>query len=222
MQPTAHGLLLQQLAGAHLQLREQENLTNQALSDKQTLQDKVSYLQRELEIRDRDLAAARDNADRDIKPFSEVLHESSDRSKHHERTFLLDRSESVASAGVCSRRPYICLIIDGDANHFLPELLQAGGRGGEMAAERIRREVSKFVAGRRHIPQSYVLKVQVFMNRRGFLSTVSQCDRIPRDLIDSCLDRFFQSQPSWDLVDTGGLKESADTKIKGTTTFQKT
>lgn len=219
LQPTAHDLLLQQLTGAHLQLRQQENLTNQALSEKRILQEKVNLLKLELEIRDRDLAASRENLDESRKTVFEAPHESGDRSKHHERRFLQDKSESEGPARLTSCRPYVCLLIDGDANHFLPELMRAGGRGGEVAAERLRQEVSKFIAERRYIPRSCLLKLQVFMNRTGYLNTVNQCDKIPKDVIDSCLDRFFQSQPLWDLVDTGGLKESADTKIKGTITL---
>jgi hypothetical protein len=55
------------------------------------------------------------------------------------------------------------------------------------------------------------------MNRTGFVETVSRHDQTPKCVIDCCLDRFFQSQPTWDLVDTGAPRESADTKIKGLT-----
>jgi hypothetical protein len=126
-------------------------------------------------------------------------------------------TSSVSSSRLAlhSRRPYVCVIIDGDANHFHPALLKAGGRGGEAAAERLKQEVFKFIAERGNIPFSCVVKVQIFMNRAGFVETVSRHDQMPKCVIDCCLDRFFQSQPTWDLVDTGVLRESADTKIKG-------
>jgi hypothetical protein len=105
--------------------------------------------------------------------------------------------------------------VDGDANLFLPELLRAGARGGEAAAERLKQEVFKFVMARRKIPQSCKIKLQIFMNRTGLVETLSTFDRTAKDDINACLDRFFQSQPTWDLIDTGPLRESADTKIKG-------
>jgi hypothetical protein len=218
LQPPAYELLHQQLAGAHLQLKEQETLTIQALSKKRILQGKLNFLAHELENRDR-IAAARERPDRDLKSISETLDKRGDMSKFHGRRPLQAERESISPLGLRSRRPYVCLIIDGDANHFLPALLQAGGCGGEVAAERVKREGSQFVAERNYIPQSCILKVQVFMSRAGFVDFVSRCDRIPKDLINACLNRFFQSQPYWDLVDTGGLKESADTKIKGRNTL---
>ena len=115
----------------------------------------------------------------------------------------------------------MCLIIDGDANHFLPMLLKAGAAGGNEAAQRLKREISNFIAARRHIPQSCVVKVQIFMNRTGFVDTVHRIDHTAKHLINSCLDHFFQTQPTWDLVDTGALRESADTKIKGMIALQR-
>jgi len=107
--------------------------------------------------------------------------------------------------------------VDGDANLFLPELLRAGARGGEAAAERLKQEIFKFLLARRQIPQSCKIKLQIFMNRTGLVETLSTFDHTAKQDINACLDRFFQSQPTWDLIDTGPLRESADTKIKGTT-----
>ena len=193
-------------------------MTIQALSEKRSLQDEIKFLNHELEKRHQALTAAHERPNNDLKVVSGALDGRDGRAKNHGRRFPWDNSESAGPYGLRSRRPYVCLIIDGDANQFLPELFHAGARGGEVAAERVKREVSSFVAERRCIPQSCALKVQVFMNRVGFVDVVSRRDRIPKDLVNACLNRFFQSQPSWDLVDTGGLKESADTKIRGTNT----
>lgn len=188
----------------------------------------------ELELADREgsLAAAERFGPIELKKISDLLYETQRELQEAKvaieklqrdaenridaPTLHQTRSHSVAPSAFRSRRPYVCLIIDGDANHFLPALLKAGGRGGEAAAERLKKEVSKFIAERRCIPQSCMVKVQIFMNRAGFVQTVHRHDQTPKNIINSCLDRFFQSQPTWDLVDTGSLRESADTKIKGT------
>lgn len=237
LKSTADKLLLQQFTDAHLQLKEHEKITSRALSDRQILEDKVKSLELDLANRHRSLAVSERKRDFEIKEISSALDET--RMRLEDAKFVIDkllqervtrldapptslqtRSRSVPRSSLCSRRPYVCVIIDGDANHFLPALLKAGGRGGEAAAERLKQEVSKFIAERRYIPQSCVIKVQIFMNRSGFVDTVNRHDKTPKNVIDSCLDRFFQSQPTWDLVDTGGLRESADTKIKGTAALQ--
>ena len=190
------------------------------MSEKRSLQDKVDLLELELKKKDQSLAAANESSDRDTRALPIAPDAIADSTEGRGLESFQGRSVSASPVALSSRRPYVYLIIDGDANHFLPELLQAGGRGGEIAAERLKQEVSKFVAVRRYIPQSYTLKVQIFMNRQGFVDTMNQYDKIPKDHINACLNRFYQSQPTWDLVDTGGLRESADTKLKGTTIIQ--
>lgn len=231
MQSAAHDLLVQQLGEAHLQLRAQEASASQILTDKRSLEDEIKSLKAQLEEKGHDLVAAKAAKERDIEAVLSTLDET--RSRVGEAEVVIDRllqeraarcnrraethihGGSAIEIALCSRRPYVVVIIDGDANHFLAMLLKGGARGGELAAERFKQQVGKFVAERSHIPKSFVLKVQVFMNRKGFVDTVHRYDHIPRETINQCLDRFFQSQPTWDLVDTGGLRESADTKIKG-------
>lgn len=231
LKSTADNLLLRQLTEAHLQLREQERTTNQALVDKQNLEDRVTKLELNFGHKDRGLVTAERVRDMEVPGISDVL----EKTRHglEEANIVIDkllqekaprmegrilsqaRLASAVRSATCSRRPYVCVIIDGDANHFLPELLRAGGHGGEAAAERLKHEVFQFITERTYIPRSCTIKVQVFMNRSGFVNTVYSLDHTPKELINSCLDRFFQSQPMWDLVDTGGRQESADTKIKG-------
>lgn len=227
---SAGELLLQQLTTVHTQLRAQEKLTNEVLAEKRILEEKVKRLELQLEAKARDLTGAGTAQDRNVS--AEALEETRiggkeadavDEKVLQERATIScarkgsqGRTDSATTRTTLrSRRPYVCVIIDGDANHFLPALLQAGARGGEVAAERVKQEVSQLIAERPHIPDTYALKVQVFMNRQGYVDTIIRYDKTPKDLIDSCLDRFVQSQPTWDLVDTGGLRESADTKVKG-------
>lgn len=232
LKSTAGNLLLNHLAEAHFQLREQEKITSRAVADTEVLQAKVKSLDLELANRSRSLVLTKGARDMEVKENPSLLNETLmrleeanaiiDKLLQERSTRLVTpnlprfRSEPVPRSALRSHRPYVCLIIDGDANHFLPALYQAGGRGGEAAAERLKQAICGYIAERRDIPQYCLIKVQIFLNRSGFVETVSQHDRTPRHLINACLDRFFQSQPTWDLVDTGPLRESADTKIKGT------
>ncbi len=196
----------------------------------------MAKLELDFKHKDRGLVTAGRVRDMEIQEISDVLQETRCRLQEaktvinnllQEKALAKEgiilsqaRSASVVRSATCSRRPYVCVIIDGDANHFPPELFRAGGRGGEAAAERLKHEVSRFITERTYIPRSCMIKVQVFMNRSGFVNTVYSLDHTPKELINSCLDRFFQSQPMWDLVDTGPRQESADTKIKGNVPLQ--
>lgn len=207
---------------------------NQALLDRQILEERVEFLELELLRKERSSVTAERARELRIKepsPMLDETHIGSEEAKLVIEKLQQDRvTEAQTSgsrvtsrsstlgkeAGIGSRRPYVCLIIDGDANHFPADLIKAGWWGGEAAAARLKQEVSKFIAQRKNIPQSCMVKVQVFMNRSGYVETIHRADHTPKDLINACLDRFFQTQPAWDLVDTGSLRESADTKIRGT------
>lgn len=207
-------------------------MTSQALFDRRILEARVKSLELQHVHEGHSLGAAETPQDMEVKQISDALGETrmgledakvvinkllEERATSTNAPYLLGtRTEPVARSALQSRRPYVCVIIDGDANHFLPQLLRAGAHGGEATAERLKQEVSKFIAARLHIPHSCTVKLQIFMNRSGFVDTVHKYDQTARNIINACLDRFFQSQPTWDLVDTGGLQESADTKIKGT------
>jgi hypothetical protein len=199
---------------------------------------KVKALELELAEVKRRLTVTENERNREVKRISDALNET--RGRLEEAKSLNDKvlqekvtriwppdvpqtsSPSSARRALASPRPYVCVIIDGDANHFLPELLKGGRPGGELAAQRVKEEVFKFVAARpQKIPQTCKIKLQMFMNRSGYVETIHKHHQIAKQLIDGCLDRFFQTQPLWDLVDTGGLRESADTKVKGTSTLSR-
>jgi hypothetical protein len=203
----------------------------QALSDRHLFEVKVRTLETELcenEAKLASITAALDRANQDAtgllvratgtaEQYSGIIAQlrRNNSAQSPARNPSRCQAEATGYLALRSRRPYVYVIIDGDANHFLPSFLKAGSRGGEFAAASLKREVSAFVKQRKHIPQSCSVKVQLFMNREGFVDTVNRYEKIEKHVINQCLDRFFQSQPTWDLVDTGCLRESADTKIKG-------
>jgi hypothetical protein len=163
-----------------------------ALFEKDVLGDEVGFPELKFRKKEQSIIAAEREAETEIECLSAALEES--RLRCEEASSIIDAllkkgassiegpsscpttSETIARAGLGSRKPFAGMIINGDANHSHPELLKSGWSGGELAAARFKQELSRFVGERKQLPEGCAIKVQIFMNCSGYVDTVSKAD----------------------------------------------
>lgn len=109
----------------------------------------------------------------------------------------------------------LCLI-DGDGNIFRPELIAQGNIGGGQAAKLLTEGIFRYLesseatlAGRAQI------WLTVYCNLSGLRDTLIKNDLCTFEQFDAFVVGFNQSSALFAIIDVGGVKEAADSKLKG-------
>lgn len=108
----------------------------------------------------------------------------------------------------------ICLI-DGDGAIFSHELVAEGHFGGLKAAEKLSDAMNEYLSTKHGINQIQ-LWVYVFYNKQGLVDTYGRANLLEaKENFDEFVLGFNQAAERFIMVDVGGSKEAADTKLKG-------
>ena len=113
-------------------------------------------------------------------------------------------------------------LIDGDGMIFRPERISNGIEGGKATAGDLARQIQDHVhTCYNHDVQSLQTWIWIFFNKRGLLGALMrEVDgvRITHHTFEQFIQGFNLSSRSH-LLDCGTLKEAADDKIRGKTTY---
>jgi hypothetical protein len=114
----------------------------------------------------------------------------------------------------------IAVLLDGDGAIFLPHLISLGQAGGQKAATLLLDGVKEYILSLGETRQLQI-SVYIFFNKRGLTETLSRCGHhSARVRFDEFITGFNQATERFMMVDVGGDKEAADSKMRGKSTLQ--
>jgi hypothetical protein len=109
----------------------------------------------------------------------------------------------------------IVTLIDGDGAIFNTKLIALGQAGGHAAAQKLSDSITQHLMttyGANH----YQLWVYVFLSKRGLADAFGRAGLMAaKAKFDDFIMGFNQAAERFIMLDVGGAKEAADTKIKG-------
>lgn len=126
------------------------------------------------------------------------------------------RGDSSVSLFSQEDHPLIVCLIDGDGHIFSPELYSLGKNGGLQAAMHLTKAITEYLTNNLASETNRgTIWLTIFCNKSGLSDTLvynKVCT--PEDFEAFCIG-FNQASPLFSMIDAGGGKEAADSKIKG-------
>ena len=111
----------------------------------------------------------------------------------------------------------IVVLIDGDGAIFNTKLIAQGQAGGHAAAQKLSDSITQHLTTTYGV-NHYQLWVYVFLGKRGLADAFGRAGLMAaKSKFDDFIMGFNQAAERFIMLDVGGAKEAADTKIKGTT-----
>lgn len=112
----------------------------------------------------------------------------------------------------------ILCLIDGDGNIFSSELIAQGNSGGGKAAKMLTEGINEYLERSDHtLAGRAQIWLTIYCNLSGLQDTLLKNGLCTFDQFDTFVVGFNQSSPLFSIVDVGGVKEAADSKLKGLT-----
>lgn len=112
--------------------------------------------------------------------------------------------------------PLVVCLIDGDGNIFSSELYAMGRPGGLQAAMLLTKSITEYLNNTITLETARgQIWLTIFFNKSGLSDTLVYNNVCTAEEFDAFVIGFNQASPLFCLIDVGGGKEAADSKVKG-------
>jgi len=113
-----------------------------------------------------------------------------------------------------------CLRNEADEHQFLNELVRRGVSGGDQAAKLLKQAVIDYLRHDEDFKYDNKILIRVYANIRGLSKTYVDNRILPNTAaFHEFVLGFNKAHPLCDFIDAGNHKEAADTKLKGSVTY---